>query len=226
MLECIDVLVDCKINMSKLITEQDYSDELTRFYGSEVIDPSKPFPLHFENIVHSLVAKKDKMSFKTSANLGEAAICITLFSFFYTVGAIIPLGFYSLLGLLGIAGGIILGETSSKYSLSEYKHVESLREESLKNTAYKNAYRLWLHERYDFPIRELTDDVLASSVFVINNKYFAKSFNNVKDEITSIREASAEEIVTYQEEKFKAENVLKEAPLSQKVKDKLEVTYL
>jgi len=212
--------------MSKLITEQDYSDELTRFYSSEVIDPSKPFPLPFGNMVDSLVAKKNKMSFKTSDNLEGVAIILTVGSILLTLVAIYPLGFYAFLGLLGVTGSIILGENASKYSMSKYRHVECLQEESLKNTAYKNAYRLWLHERYDFPVRELTDDVLASSVFVANNKYFAKALNNVKDEITSVREASAEEIAIYQDEKLKAENALKEAPLSKKVKDKLEVTYL
>lgn len=212
--------------MSKLITEQDYSDELTRFYGSEVIDPSKPFPLPFGNMVDSLFVKKNKMSFKTSDNLEGAAIALVILSVLFTLGTIFPLGFYALLGLVGIAGGIILGENASKYSMSKYRHVEGLQEESLKNEAYKNAYRTWLNDRYDFPVLELTDDVLASSVFVVNNKYFAKAFNNVEDEITSVREASAEEIVAYQKEKLKAENALKEAPLSKKVKDKLEVTYL
>jgi len=209
--------------MSKLITEQDYSDELTKFYENEYFKPSKPFPLY---TVDRLLTKKDKINFGISNSLQIAAIVLLFVSITFTLVGIPFIGAYGLLGLLGVAGAILLGETSSKYYINKSKHIEISLKEGQKSTAYTNAYRTWLNDRYNFPIEELTDDVLASSVFVIGNKYFAKVLNDAKDEITFVREASEEEIAVYENVQQEAKKALKEAPLSDKVKDEVEVTYL
>jgi len=195
-------------------TEQELNDKLSTFYDSATIYTDKAFPVPVKGILDSsgFYDPNIKYDFVRIGALAASVTSMIVGFVLLTVVAVIeesawPYTIWAFVwgGLLwvSIRGGKI-------HAMKSKAHVDMVKLLP-NNYSFKNAYNEWLNTRYGIPALsdESINNAMANNTFKFNDDYFTQVWNENKNKIKTVRQASPEEIIAY--EAFK---------------DRLEVTYL
>jgi hypothetical protein len=221
--------------MSNSVFEKAYVNEIDLYYKSRVINPVNGFSYNVDDMAESLGKRKNMFSFGTAKSVANVLFGLLIADglfFFVTVAlnanpnhSIGAASFISMFFLLFLCAGF------AAYSGTKDNYARELKELLTHSELFNSAFRGWAHDRYDFAVSDLTDEVISDvfgvGTFKIDGNYYTAVFNASIYEVSSIRDASSKEIAVYDELKLVSKQVpLNEVPFSDKVVDKLEVTYL